>query len=139
MSCFAKLSIQCTCIVLLLLFLFILMPLGIDARGYFIVYFLYINLIIYDLHLFGSFLNPSRFLTRHVIKFGQYSLFLYLSQIFLLQIIKRIFNFRLYTLTIDHLFIFISVIILLVGLCYITDYLRRKVTLIDKTYRFIFA
>jgi hypothetical protein len=131
--------IQCTGIVLLLLFLFILIPLGIDAREYFIVYFLYINMIIYNLHLFGSFLNPSGFVTRHVIKFGQYSLFLYLSQIFLLQIIKRIFYFRLSSVTTEHLLIFISVNILLVGLCYLADYLRQKVTFLDKFYRFIFA
>ena len=136
---FNNMLIHFTSIVLLLLFLCILIPSGIDTRGYFILYFLYINLIIYNLHLLGSFLIPSRFVTRQIIKFGQYSLYLYLAQIFFLQILKRTSNVHWFSLTIEHLLIFTFVIILLIRLCYLTDYLRQKATVIDKFYRFIFA
>lgn len=126
-------------IALLLLFLFVFIPFYSDPRAYFAAYFLYIIVIIYNLHLLGGYLKPSGFMTKHILKFGQYSLYLYLAQIFILQILKKAFNFQLSTVTIDHLLIFVSVNILLVGLCYLTDYLRNRISLIDKIYRFVFA
>lgn len=126
-------------IVLLLLFLFILIPSGIDPRKYFVVYYLYINVVIFNLHLLGRLLNPSRILTNLIIMFGQYSLFLYLAQIIILQLLKIVLDFRLPSVTIDHFLIFIVVNILLVGICYFTGYLRSKFVLSDRVYRFIFA
>lgn len=132
-------SVKLATIVLLVLFLFILIPSGIDPRSSFAVYFLYVNVILLGLHLLGGFLSPSRLLTQVVIKFGQYSLFLYLAQIFFLQVLKREFSFRLPSVSIVHLLIFVFVNILLVGSYYLMDYLRSKYALVNKVYRFIFA
>lgn len=132
-------SMRYTGFALLLLFLFILLPLIIDTRIYYVMYFLYINVVIYNLHLVGSFLDPSKLITRNIIKFGEYSLFLYLVQIFILQALKRVFDFRISSVTMDHFLIFVFVNILLVGVCYLTDYLKRTFILVNKIYRFVFS
>lgn len=124
----------------LFFFLFILIPLGIDPRKYFGLCLLYVNVIILGLHFLGSLLSPPRWLTKVVIKFGQYSLFLYFAQIFFLQILKReFFSFRLPSLSIVHFLIFISVNILMIGSYYLVDYLRSKYAFANKFYRFVFA
>lgn len=130
--------IRYTGILLLLFYLILLIPSGMDVRDYVIVYFIYINLIIVNLHLLGGYLEPSKIMTKFIIKFGQYSLFLYIAQIFFLQVLKRIFNFQLVSVTIDHLLIFVSTNIFLIICYYMTDYLRNKITFIDKSYRLIF-
>lgn len=126
-------------LMLLLLYLLILVPHGIDIRNYIVVYFLYINLIIANLYLLYTYLEPNNFITKIIIKFGQYSLLLYLAQIFFLQLTKRILNIRFSSLGIEHFLIFVLINILLVFCCYLTDYLRNKFTFIDKSYQFIFS
>ena len=123
----------------LLIFIVLIIPFAFDPRKYFVIYYFYINVIIYNLRTLGSYLNPSRILTKQIIKFGQYSLFLYLAQIFILQIIRGIFNFRIESITIDHLIIFAAVNLFFIALCYLIDYLRWKILIIDKAYRSIFA
>jgi peptidoglycan/LPS O-acetylase OafA/YrhL len=123
---------------LLLLFIFII-PSGIDLRDYEILYFFYINLIIVNIYFLNSYLDPSKIVVKSINKFGQYSLLLYLAQIFFLQIFKRILNFRLGSVTIEHFLIFIFINILLYICCNLTDYFRSKNKFIDNCYRFIFA
>jgi hypothetical protein len=138
-SVFRKKYIRYLLSILLFFFLFILIPFGIDARRYYILYFLYVNLIIANCYILGGFLNNKRIITRQIIKLGQYSLMLYLAQILFLQILRRLFDFKLPQLSIDHLIIFVFVSLLLVGCSYLSDYLRNKFEFVDKSYRFIFS
>lgn len=121
---------------LLLLFLLVLIPLGVDPRVSFVVYFLYIITVIFSVHALGGFLKPSARWAKVIAKFGQYSLFLYLVQIFFLQVLKSVYNFRLPSLRMTHLAIFALVNIVLVISCYLTEYLRSRYRRIDVAYRF---
>ena len=126
-------------VLLLLIFFIILIPAGINVRASFIFLYLYINLIIANLYMLGSFLNPSKVITKYIIIFGQYSLYLYLVQIFLLQVLSRITNIWSASLTKEHVFTFVVVNVLLLICCYATDYLRNNIVLFDKVYRLVFS
>lgn len=126
-------------VAIVLFFLIVFIPFYSDPRSHYISYFLYIIVIVYNMHLLCSFLNPAGLLIRQVLKFGQYSLYLYLAQIFILQIVKKILGFNLSSVSVIHFLLFIFVTLMLVGLCYLTDFLRNRFTLMDKIYRFVFA
>jgi peptidoglycan/LPS O-acetylase OafA/YrhL len=126
-------------VTIVLFFLIVFIPFYSDPRSHYISYFLYIIVIVYNMHLLCSFLNPAGLLIRQVLKFGQYSLYLYLAQIFILQIVKKILGFSLPSVSVIHFLLFIFVTLILVGLCYLTDFLRNRFTLMDKIYRFVFA
>lgn len=132
-------QVRFAAVAIVLIFLFIFIPFYSDPRSHYISYFLYIIVIVYNMHLLCSFLNPAGLLIRQVLKFGQYSLYLYLAQIFILQIIKKILGFNLSSVSVIHFLLFIFVTLILVGLCYLTDFLRNRFTLMDKIYRFVFA
>ncbi len=136
---FRRNAVSAAVVGLLLLFLLVLIPLGVDPRVSFIVYFLYIIAVIFSLHVLGGFLKPSAGCTKVIIKFGQYSLFLYLVQIFFLQVLKSVYGYRLPSLTITHLGIFVLVNIVLVISCYLMDYSRSRCRSIDGIYRSIFG
>lgn len=132
-------QVRFAAVAIVLIFLFIFIPFYSDPRSYYISNFLYIIVIVYNMHLLCSFLNPAGLLTRHVLKFGQYSLYLYLAQIFILQIEKKILGFNLFSFSVIHFLLFIFVTLALVGLCYLTDFLRNRFSILDKIYRFVFA
>jgi fucose 4-O-acetylase-like acetyltransferase len=132
-------QVRFAAVAIVLIFLFIFIPFYSDPRSHYISYFLYIIVIVYNMHLLTGFFNPTGLLTRHVLKFGQYSLYLYLAQIFILQIIKKILGFNLSSVSVIHFLLFIFVTLTLVGLCYLTDFLRNRFSILDKIYRFVFA
>jgi len=134
-----KRLIRYACTSLLVLYLVILIPSGINVRGNYILLFLYVNLIIANLYMLGTYLNPSNMITKNIITFGQYSLYLYLAQIFILQILYRIVDFKSSSVTVEHCFVFILINLLLILCCYATDIMRNKISLIDKAYRLIFS
>lgn len=126
-------------VLLLLIYFSVVIPLGIDVRYSLLGFFIYINVVVANLFLLGSYLSPSRIITRNIITFGQYSLYLYLAQIFFLQICHQIIRTESTSLGIEHGLIFVAINLLLVLSCYTADYLRSKNQLVDRLYHFVFS
>ena len=124
---------------ILFLMAFLLFVVPYEPRSSLITIVIYIILVVYNLHSLAMLTGPSKAVTFSIDKLGQYSLFLYLTQIGVLQILKRTFKISSSSITIDHIMIFVFVNVLLLALCYLADYSRKKMTVIDKVYRFVFS
>lgn len=132
-----SMPIRCLGLVVLMLYLFFVIPY--EPRSYLIGFVVYIIIVLYNLHSLAMLPASFNALTYSIDKLGQYSLFLYLAQIAILQILKRMPFFDFTPDSVDHVLIFVFVNVCLLVLCYLLDYLRKKINFIDKAYRFVFA
>lgn len=130
-------SIRYMVFLFLMLFLFLVIPY--EPRSYLLVFIIYIILVIYNLHSLGMLTASFKVVIYSIDKLGQYSLFLYLAQIAILQVLRRTFWFSSSSIRIDHVLIFVFVNVFLLILCYLTDYLRKNIIFMDKAYRFVFS
>ena len=122
----------------LLFFYFIVaVPLGI--RRIYFIYYVIINVVLASAYYIGKRLNPSKIIIKNIIIFGQYSLFSYIAQLIIIQILAMIIKINIHSLNIAHLILFIFTNICLSLLCNILILSRKKIKVIDKMYRFIFA
>jgi hypothetical protein len=124
---------------ILSLYLFVLYPRGVNVEGNLILFFIYVNIITAASYLLGSFLKSYWVLPRILIKFGRYSLYLYLAHIVFLQILYRLGVSRGKFIPVKTYTIIVAVCCLLAALSYLTDYVRGRFSIADKVYRFIFA
>lgn len=104
-----------------------------------IYYYIIINIVIANLHLIGKQLSNSNYLIFIITKFGRYSLLLYLSQIFYLQIVHRITGFKSYSLHYNHFIIIVIITLLLIITYSFIEKIREKSQIFDKFYRIVFA
>ena len=124
---------------ILLLYFFVLIPGKVNVMGNPIISFIFVNVIIAAFYLAGSLLESYRFRVRVIIKFGQYSLYLYLTQILFLQILYRLGMSKERFITIRTFIIFAAVSCAMIVFSYLTDHIRSRFLIADKVYRFILA
>jgi peptidoglycan/LPS O-acetylase OafA/YrhL len=124
---------------ILFLYLFVLIPGRVNVEGSLILFFIYVNIVIAASYLLGSYLESRGVLPRVFIKFGRYSLYLYLAQIFILQVLSRLGISMEEFEPLRTFIIFASVSISLIPVSYLTDYVRGRILIADRIYRFIFA
>ena len=124
-------------ILLLLIYFFILVPQKIELNN--ISFYILINVVIANLYLIGKWLNAYNMITKNIIFFGQYSLLLYLSQIFILQILHKMININILWFNTGHFLIIIAVNLCLLFICQGTRFLRDKYIFVDNIYRLIFS
>jgi hypothetical protein len=124
---------------ILLLYFFVLIPGKVNVIENPIITFIYVSVVIAAFYLTGSFLEPYRFWLQVIIKFGQYSLYLYLTQILFLQVLYRLGMSKEKAITTRTFIIFAAVSCSMVVLCYLTDYIRNRFPIADKIYRFVLA
>ncbi len=104
-------------------------------------YPIYVSIVILNLTLFyvlGSKLDKNHILVSKVILVGKYSLFSYLFQIAFLQVLKRSHLMSSFQVNITAL-AFILTTIATISAAQLTEHLRKKISLIRKTYSLIFA
>lgn len=121
------------------LYLFLLIPGGVNIRGNLIIAYVYVNSVIAAFYLMGAFLESYRFLPKIIITLGRYSLYLYLAQIFLLQIFYKLGMSKTDFITMKTITVFVAVSCVMTLLAYFTDSLRSRFLFVDKVYRFVFA
>jgi hypothetical protein len=121
------------------LYFFVLIPGGFSVRANLIIYFIYVNVVIAASYLLGCLLGPNLFIPRVIIKFGQYSLYLYLAQILFLQVFYRLGVSRAKFITMKTFIVFAAVTCSMIVLSYLTDHVRSRFLIVEKVYRFVFA
>lgn len=121
----------------LFIYFFIVIPLG--ARVPLFIYYVIINTVLIAAYKLGGWLNPRRVITKYLIFFGKYSLFMYLAQIFILQILFRLIKIEGKFLNLNHLLLFVGLNLLLLSAGYLIEIMRLKYRWIDSSYKLIFA
>ncbi len=129
---------------LTLLFFLVVVPIGAKlqfvtgAKLDFFPNYIITNLVVASLYTLGNWLNSSKILTKHIILFGQFSLYLYLVQIFILQILSSVLKINNQLINMGHLCVFVFVNLCLVFFCYFAEFSRKRFRIIDYAYRLIF-
>jgi peptidoglycan/LPS O-acetylase OafA/YrhL len=126
-------------LILLSSYLVLLIPCGANIRGNLILMFVYVNVVLGAVYLLGGYLDPSWIASRAVTKLGQYSLFLYLVQIFLLQMFYRLGIPTSESVTFQTWVVFVMITSLLIIVSYFSDYVRSRCWVTDRIYRIVFG
>lgn len=125
--------------ILLLFYFLVLIPSGVNIRGNIILFFLYVNVVLGAVYIIGSHVNPSWTISRIIIKFGQYSLFLYFAQIFFLQSLYCLGVPRSQSVTFQTVIVFVAINGLLILVFLLADNIRKRFKFTDTIYRFVFV
>ena len=125
-------------IALLAVYFIVLVPLRFNASSIF-YYYLLINIVVAGLSFIGGYIKANNIISKSILIFGQYSLFLYMFQIFFLQVINRLGYEKSDAIGIKEVCVFAALNLCSVGASILLSNIRNYSLPFDKAYRSVLS